>query len=222
MKAMTNLRLPPRKALAFIAALACFPGFLVHASALSGQSVKILAASYSFGSDYADVTGRVSDLLQSDAPFQANPECLHVDPHPGWNKALVIVCEVDGKRAIFSVGEGENVSRELLREKARIIPEPLKVLAASYSFGSDYADVTPRVRDLLKSDETFQANPGCLHVDPHPYWNKALIIFCEVDGKRAIFSVGENEDVSRALVREKARILAPELPETPAAGQAVF
>ena len=88
------------------------------------EPVKILAASYSFGSQYADVTARVRELLRSDDPFQANPLCLLVDPQPGWNKALVIFCQMHGKRAIFSVGEGENVSRSLIQEKARAVPEP--------------------------------------------------------------------------------------------------
>ena len=86
--------------------------------------VKILAASYSFGSQYADVTARVRELLQGDDSFQANPWCLLADPHPGWNKALVIFCEIHGKQAIFSVGEGETVSRSLIWEKAKVVPEP--------------------------------------------------------------------------------------------------
>ncbi len=85
------------------------------------KRVVVLAASYSFGSDYADVTAQVEKLLRDGKTFQANPESLLADPHPGWNKALVIFCEVEGKRAIFSVGEGETVSNELLAEKARPI-----------------------------------------------------------------------------------------------------
>ncbi len=83
------------------------------------KRVDILAASYSFGSEYADVTARVKTLLHAGKTFQANPAALLTDPHPGWNKALVIFCKVDGKRAIFSVGEDELVSHELLAEKAR-------------------------------------------------------------------------------------------------------
>lgn len=88
--------------------------------------VKILAASYSFGSQYADVTARVRELLQTeDATFQANPWCLLTDPQPGWNKALVIFCEVRGQQAIYSVGEGENVNRSLILQNARLVPAPI-------------------------------------------------------------------------------------------------
>ena len=44
----------------------------------------------------------------------------------------------------------------------------VKILAASYAFGSDCADVTGRVKALIHEGVTFQANPGCLKVDPHP------------------------------------------------------
>ena len=80
----------------------------------------------------------------------------------------------------------------------------VKIRAASYSFGSDYADVTERVRKLVRAGTTFQANPGWLHADPHPYWNKALVIVCKINHRTAIYSVGENENVSRDLLFEKS------------------
>ena len=85
------------------------------------ESVAILAASYSFGSQYVDVTRRVRELLRAGETFRANPQCLLADPQPGWNKALVIFCKVRGERAIFSVGEGEEISRELLMKNARVV-----------------------------------------------------------------------------------------------------
>lgn len=90
------------------------------------RRVNILAACYSWGSEYSDVTARVKKLLDAGESFQADPGSLLVDPHPGWNKALVIVCEVDGKRAMFSVGEGEPVSHDLLVEKAQLIVDPIR------------------------------------------------------------------------------------------------
>ena len=95
------------------------PAPLAPAKIASVEPVKILAASYSFGSQYADVTGRVRTLLASGNTVYANPDCLLVDPQPGWNKALVIFCEVRGKPAILSVGEGESVSKESILKDAR-------------------------------------------------------------------------------------------------------
>ena len=85
--------------------------------------------------------------------------------------------------------------------------DPVKILAASYSFGSQYADVTERVRTLIMRGETLQANPDCLGTDPQPGWNKALVIFCEVCGKLAIVSVGEGESVSKESILKDARFV---------------
>lgn len=107
--------------------------------------------------------------------------------------------------------EGVSASCMIVRYPAALKPEPtpVKILAATYSFGSQYADVTARVRALLqKGDEVFQANPWWLQADPQPGWNKALVIFCEVRGKRAVFSVGEGENVSRGLILKDARVLS--------------
>ena len=82
--------------------------------------------------------------------------------------------------------------------------ESLKVLGASYSYGGEHADVTERVKELLREDKTFSANPQWLQGDPHPGMNKALFIFGEVDGQPRMLSVGEDEDVSRAILFKKA------------------
>ena len=128
----------------------------------------------------------------------------------------------DGEEAHVYIGEdgywylgGKSMQKGVAAEcvVVRYPPTPVatkkvKILAASYSFGSDYADVTERVKTLIHDGTTFQANPDWLKADPHPYWNKALVIFCKIGHQDAIFSVGENEDVSRELLLEKARPVA--------------
>ena len=86
------------------------------------------------------------------------------------------------------------------------------ILAAAYSFGSQYADVTARVKQLLHEGKEFHADPDSLGTDPQPYWNKGLVIFCKIGGKRAVFSVGEGEPVSRQLLLEKARLVTDKAP----------
>ena len=57
---------------------------------------------------------------------------------PGWKKALVIFCKIDGKRAIFSADEGQPVSRELLLEKAHPMDRKVSLAdAAAAASGSD-------------------------------------------------------------------------------------
>ena len=91
---------------------------------------------------------------------------------------------------------------------ATMPPEPLKILVASYNCGSECADVTGRVKELLSTGGVLWANPGCLHADPHPYLNKALVIVYEAQGKPAVLSVGENEEVSRERLLQNARSAA--------------
>jgi hypothetical protein len=77
--------------------------------------VNLISAVYGSGTQFADVTDRVKALLdEPGASFLANPNWLGADPTPGWNKALVIVHQVDGHRRTFTVGENAPVSAELV------------------------------------------------------------------------------------------------------------
>lgn len=77
--------------------------------------VKLVSAVYGSGTQFAEVTERVNALLgEPGTVFHANPHWLGADPTPGWNKALVIVHEVEGTRRTFTVGENGAVSAELL------------------------------------------------------------------------------------------------------------
>lgn len=80
----------------------------------------LISAVYGSGTHYNDVSYRVNDLLhQSGVEFFARPEWLNTDPTPGWNKALIIVYEVKGRRRTFVAGEGGRVSAEILLHHAR-------------------------------------------------------------------------------------------------------
>lgn len=80
----------------------------------------IISATYGSGTNYADVTYRVNDLLrQPDVEFFARPQWLKADPTPGWNKALVIVYECQGQRHTFTAGEGGKVSAAVLLNVAK-------------------------------------------------------------------------------------------------------
>jgi hypothetical protein len=87
---------------------------------LARVPVQIISAVYGSGTAFADVTDRVKALLEEPgALFQANPNWLGADPTPGWNKALVIVHQADGKRRTFTTGENGEVSAvQLLVKKA--------------------------------------------------------------------------------------------------------
>jgi hypothetical protein len=84
----------------------------------SGNKVKIVAAVYGAGANFADVSDQVNKMLGLNMQFNAQPSFLKADPLPGWNKTLVIVYGVNGRHHIFSIGEGGNVSNEVLSEAA--------------------------------------------------------------------------------------------------------
>lgn len=82
-------------------------------------------------------------------------------------------------------------------------PERLavKLVSAVYGSGTTFADVTDRVKSFLdEPGACFQANPHWLGADPTPGWNKALVIVYETAGKRRTLTVGENGEVSAALL----------------------
>ena len=87
----------------------------------------VISAVYGSGQHFADVTNRVNDLLRDPlAYFWAKPVWLLADPSPGWNKALVIVYELDGRRRIFTTGEGGTVSVGRLLARAAESDQPVK------------------------------------------------------------------------------------------------
>ncbi len=82
--------------------------------------ITLISAVYGSGTGFADVSERVAVLLQLNrSGFRALPHEVLADPTPGWNKALVITYELDGKRHVFITGEGGQASAELLRAHAK-------------------------------------------------------------------------------------------------------
>jgi hypothetical protein len=104
------------RTLPIVAALAAL---LFAGCSKSGSQVQVISAVYGASTNFADVSIRVSDLVRQTSGFNAQPSWLQADPWPGWNKTLVIVYEVKGRRHIFTTSEGGNVSEAVLLEAAR-------------------------------------------------------------------------------------------------------
>ena len=80
----------------------------------------LISAVYGSGTNFVDVTYRVDAMVhQPSVTFYARPEWLGTDPTPGWNKELVIVYELNGRRHIFMAGEGGKVSADELIHHAK-------------------------------------------------------------------------------------------------------
>ena len=103
-------------------------GLLIRAERLQAEvaalraragGFQVISATYGSGGNFAEVTDRVGQLLQAtNAEFWAHPDSLGADPAPGWNKQLIIIYEFQGKRHLFTTGEGGQVSAAGLREVA--------------------------------------------------------------------------------------------------------
>jgi hypothetical protein len=124
---MTPLKLPLRRVAAALLLLggcaspsqsprvAARPPREARASDSESAKLLLISAVYGSGDKFADVTYRVNDLLRDpETVFWARPQWLGADPTPGWNKALVIVYEHDGRRKVFTTGEGGEVGVERL------------------------------------------------------------------------------------------------------------
>ena len=81
--------------------------------------ILIVSAVYGSGASFADVTARVNGLIhQPEVSFAAKPQWLEADPTPGWNKTLVIVYDFNGRRQVFTTGEGGRVNADILATHA--------------------------------------------------------------------------------------------------------
>jgi hypothetical protein len=90
-------------------------------------ALRIVAAIYSAGTKYADVTSRVAALLRSPKViYEVTPTVLKADPAPGFRKRLLIVYESEAGRHMFSAAEvGGHFSYEALLARAqKKLPAP--------------------------------------------------------------------------------------------------
>ena len=82
---------------------------------------------------------------------------------------------------------------------------PVQVISAVYGEYTNFADVSYRVRDLVRLDTGFQVQPGFLQADPFVGYHKALVIIYDVKGQRHIFTAYENDTVTAGELLEAAK-----------------
>lgn len=81
----------------------------------------------------------------------------------------------------------------------------LTVVSAVYGSGINFADVTERVKGMLKEPGSeFAATPHWLGADPTPGRNKALVVVYLVGVQRHVFTVGEGGEISAARMVKPA------------------
>ena len=80
----------------------------------------------------------------------------------------------------------------------------VQVISAVYGESTNFADVSYRVRDLLKSGSGFDVHPNSLQTDPFVGYNKVLVIVYDVKGQRHIFTTYEGDTVSTTTLLQAA------------------
>jgi len=109
-------------------------------------------------------------------------------------------CDDNGGRTFLQSLSYGSIGRSL-----KIVPPPppwvsvsvegLHVVSAVWGSGTQFTDVTDRVKDALdQPDADFPVTPGWLKSDPSVGWKKALIVILELRGKRFIFTSPENAE----------------------------
>ena len=81
----------------------------------------------------------------------------------------------------------------------------VQVISAAYGEYTNFADVSYRVRDLIRLDTGFQVQPSFLQADPFVGYHKVLVIVYDVKGQRHIFTAYENDTVSTTTLLEGAK-----------------
>jgi hypothetical protein len=81
----------------------------------------------------------------------------------------------------------------------------VQVVSAVYGEYTNFADVSYRVRDLIRLDTGFQVQPSFLQADPFVGYHKVLVIVYDVKGQRHIFTAYENDTVSTTTLLEGAK-----------------
>jgi hypothetical protein len=96
-------------------------------------------------------------------------------------------------------GKATGLKRTLLEKRIASAPPAIskpRVISARWGGGSNWADVTDRVNDLLASGQQIAANNGSLGADPTPGWRKRLQITYMAYGVQKTMSVDEDQKVA--------------------------
>jgi hypothetical protein len=80
-------------------------------------NIKVINARWGGGQNWADVTKRVQELVDTRALVWASPDVLKSDPTPYWKKKLQIEYEIDGKRLSAWIEEDRAWETETHRKK---------------------------------------------------------------------------------------------------------
>ncbi|HWH83013.1 MAG TPA: hypothetical protein VNU71_12340 [Burkholderiaceae bacterium] len=167
-------------------------GFAV---AQGGGQYRIQQAEYGTPGRSVDVTQRLRELARSSQSFRIANDTFGVDPDEGRVKALRITARgPDGSSRVFQYREGDIV------DGARFAgwrggnwdqggggrpdggADGYRIVQALYGTGRRNVDVTGRLRELARADQTFRLGNDTFGVDPDEGRVKTLRIYARNRG----------------------------------------
>lgn len=157
------------------------------AQSRAGGRYRIRQAVYGTPQRSVDVTGRLRELARNDQTFRIENDTFGVDPDEGRVKTLRITARgPDGSTRVFQYREGDTVDGGRFAGwrggdwgagGGRPDAGDDRIVQALYGTGRRNVDVTDRLRDLARADQTFRLGNDTFGVDPDEGRVKTLRIY---------------------------------------------
>jgi hypothetical protein len=170
----------------FLAAVLFFPAVVVaqnQASVMPGPGWQVMKADWGAGNRWIDVTYQVRVLLSGNGVVTANNANLGGDPAQGADKILRIQARNSrGQSQHFTFKEGASIDASQFYNYGGGIgngggnSSGLQVMWADWGAGNQRADVTARVRAMLRGNGLVKVNNTNLGGDPARGADKVLRI----------------------------------------------
>ncbi len=182
----------------------------------------ILSAQYGSARSHVDVTQRLKELARRDVTFRMGNSTFGVDPDRGVVKTLRIYARgPGGDERMFEYVEGSVVDGSQFRGWGRGDwgqggwsgnwggggggggdAGAYVILSAQYGTARSHVDVTQRLRELARSDQTFRMGNSTFGVDPDRGVVKTLRIYARgPNGRERMFEYVEGSYVDGSQFR---------------------
>jgi len=182
---------------------------------------EILQAKYGTARNKVDVTARLRDLARRDSTFAIGSSTFGVDPDPNAVKTLQIYArDANGQNRVFDYTEGSRINGSLFtglsdgnggpngsnnrwedgRNGNTADEGRYEIIQARYGSARRSVDVTNRLRQLARRDQTFRMDNATFGVDPDQGVVKTLRILAQDrSGRQRTFEYSEGGTVDGSL-----------------------
>ena len=176
---------------------------------------EILQASYGTARNTVDVTSRLRDLARRGIPFVTGNSTFGVDPDPNVTKTLQIsVRDTNGQNRVFQYTEGSRIDGSIFavgqngstsrwedeRNGNNADEGRYEIIQARYGSAGRNVDVTNRLRQLARRDQTFRMDNATFGVDPDQGAVKTLrIVAQDRNGRQRTFEYNEGSTIDGAM-----------------------